>query len=151
MIPIKKLWRWSLCLCVGTLTSCIADDMDVAINDANLVKLNLQIGSTPVVTKATEPGTTEWNENLVETADVFFFDADNGNLVHYQRIEGQNIQTSGEVALSLRKDEVQNSTYDIYVIANYTRNPLDQCTDCGTAKKPHDDHGLQICLPDRRL
>lgn len=120
MKPIKNLLRWSLCFCLGALTSCIADDMDVQTCDANLVKLDLQIGGTPVVTKATMPGTADWNENLVATADVFFFDADNGARVHYQRIEGQSIQTSGEVALSLRKDEVQTGTYDIYVIANYT-------------------------------
>ena len=120
MKPIKNLLRWSLCFCLGALTSCIADDMDVQTCDADLVKLDLQIGGTPVVTKATTPGTTGWNENLVATADVFFFDADNGARVHYQRIEGQSIQTSGEVALSLRKDEVQTGTYDIYVIANYT-------------------------------
>ena len=120
MKPIKNLLRWSLCFCLGALTSCIAGDMDVQTCDADLVKLDLQIGGTPVVTKATTPGTTGWNENLVATADVFFFDADNGARVHYQRIEGQSIQTSGEVALSLRKDEVQTGTYDIYVIANYT-------------------------------
>ena len=152
MKPIKNLLRWSLCFCLGALTSCIADDMDVQTCDANLVKLDLQIGGTPVVTKATTPGTTDWNENLVATADVFFFDADNDALVHYQRIEGQSIQTSGEVALSLRKDEVQTGTYDIYVIANYTGaslsgvqtvEQLKECTMTTTFKFPTQANGYE--------
>lgn len=108
---------WGLCLCMLVCISCISDELSVNGSGNDYVSLNLQTGTTPVVlTRNTEPGETQKNEDKIEHVDVYIFNSlDGKELKHYQRV---TVGTDMKVTLSLRKEDVKNGTYDVYVVAN---------------------------------
>lgn len=108
---------WGLCLCMLVCISCISDELSVNGSGDDYVSLNLQTGTTPVVlTRNTEPGETQKNEDKIEHVDVYIFNSlDGKELKHYQRV---TVGTDMKVTLSLRKEDVKNGTYDVYVVAN---------------------------------
>ena len=101
-----------------TLVSCTSDDFSSDIKQSEYVCLKLDAGASSVSSRVDVPGITEWNENLINTVDVFVFD--NQARIHYQRIENLQLNGSGEITLSLSKERVSSGTYTIYVLANYS-------------------------------
>lgn len=125
--PLKKSFYLVLLLGMAVLwmASCTSDEWgDRGMQtDPNRLTLNLQLGSVPVLTRATEAGEGTLNENVVGTADIFLFDAENGALAHYERIT-EEFTSTGSVQLALYKEEVRGHTYDVYVVANYPDEDL---------------------------
>ena len=125
--PLKKSFYLVLLLGMAVLwmASCTSDEWgDRGMQtDPNRLTLNLQLGGVPVLTRATEAGEGTLNENVVGTADIFLFDAENGALAHYERIT-EEFTSTGSVQLALYKEEVRGHTYDVYVVANYPDEDL---------------------------
>lgn len=125
--PLKKSFYLVLLLGMAVLwmASCTSDEWgDRGMQtDPNRLTLNLQLGGVPVLTRATEAGEGTLNENVVRTADIFLFDAENGALAHYERIT-EEFTSAGSVQLALYKEEVRGHTYDVYVVANYPDEDL---------------------------
>lgn len=109
---------WGLCLCMWVCISCVSDELSAVGGSTDYVSLHLQMGGTPVVlTKATEPGEVHKNEDVIKQVDVYVFNSGNGDATrkHYQRAA---VGADGKVTLSLRKEDVVQGTYDVYVVAN---------------------------------
>lgn len=124
MKQLINIFFYASLLLMGILASCTSDEFGTNVGNTGYVSLNLSTGSATPVSRVTEPGVGDLNENLIQTADVFVFNHSTHERVHYQRLESLPIQGTGEITLSLSKSEVSTGTYDIYVIANYTGESL---------------------------
>ena len=120
---IHTFTRLACCLLAGALASCIADDLvSPASPETPLspgLHLNLQVnGETTISTRSA--GVDDLNENLIKTADVFIFNPDE-KLKH---AHADNVGNDGTVTVYSGSDwldnfDSNNSSYEVYVIANY--------------------------------
>lgn len=101
-VNVRHIWIGLVCL-VGINTSCTNDDASIPLTGeeagAGHVVLSYAVAGN-TLSRATEAGWNDWNENLIKRLDLFIFRDNNGLIKHY----GEDL----DVSASQNPGETQN-------------------------------------------
>ncbi|MBP5689634.1 MAG: hypothetical protein J6W74_01835 [Bacteroidales bacterium] len=126
---MKKNWIYLLCIAFLSLVSCVGEDMEPDSEpDEPTIRLELKCAEpgTKAGVDGTEDGVPDWNENLLNTIDVFFYKdgATGSNAIIKRHFSFSNQQSMALVDVNLTNAEVSalvptSQYFYAYVVANW--------------------------------